>query len=244
MSGSAFLHSVPMVVDAFRLHGIARERERSRQLEARHCIHRIGEDDASRVEDQFSTERERPPFKFTARRGTFSQKRPAGSRPLVPVVLSPEDVEGVTSTICDPQPPAAWTPFRRMARFGPMVQIAPLWSTICVAGEPWCRLATCRGTLVPETSSWIRSTGTSCSQSGACRGCISSRQSATPTRRLRGHHSGGWQDRADGPDRPLWSTMRLMGNRGAVWRRAGERWSRNVQLDPVHWAPFFSVPRT
>ena len=40
-----------IVVRAFRLHGIARERERSRQLQARHGVHGIDEHDASVIEN-------------------------------------------------------------------------------------------------------------------------------------------------------------------------------------------------
>ena len=40
-----------IVVGAFRLHGVARERERSRQLQARHRVHGIDEHDASMIEN-------------------------------------------------------------------------------------------------------------------------------------------------------------------------------------------------
>ena len=52
MSGSAFFHSVKeIVVGALRLHGVARERERSCQLQARHRVHGIDEHDASMIEN-------------------------------------------------------------------------------------------------------------------------------------------------------------------------------------------------
>ena len=40
-----------IVVGAFRLDGVARERERSRQLQARHRVHGIDEDDAAVVDN-------------------------------------------------------------------------------------------------------------------------------------------------------------------------------------------------
>ena len=40
-----------IVVGAFRLHDVARERERSRQLQARHGVHGIDEHDASMIEN-------------------------------------------------------------------------------------------------------------------------------------------------------------------------------------------------
>src|SRR5437870_733778 len=40
-----------IVVGAFRLHGVARERERSCQLQARHGVHGVGEHDTSVIEN-------------------------------------------------------------------------------------------------------------------------------------------------------------------------------------------------
>ena len=52
MSGSAFFHSVKqIVVDASRLGGVARERERSRQLQPRQRVYGIDEHDASMVDN-------------------------------------------------------------------------------------------------------------------------------------------------------------------------------------------------
>ena len=52
MSGSAFFHSVKRsLVGALRLRRVARERERSRQLQARHRVHGIDEHDAAMIEN-------------------------------------------------------------------------------------------------------------------------------------------------------------------------------------------------